>query len=506
MTSVLLVKTQQLTIQDLNNNNGYIMIKLEEIQLINNYTKILHIINTTEYETAAKQIQNNINTLEPKSKLIGPIFTTIKHSFKHLETKIKALKPHYRQKRGLINILGTGLKYITGTMDSNDEIEIKNELDIIKLNNKNLINENNKQVKINQNIMEQIKNISNYVTNQQEIIGKYFDMYNNINPNEIAKLENEVKFLKYVDQISYDIGLLKDHVDDVEQIILTSKLGVLSKNILTLEELNLIQNFESLKNIKTIVTTYEEEIIIILMIPNYSEFKYSRILIEPIPNNENKSIVLKDKIILVDKNNVAYKPIIKDDLIKNLINIKDLCISKIVKYKEAECIIETNNDQEIKEISPGLIITKNINFVNLKQNCNNFNLNVTGNNIILYENCTVKIHDDTYESLSYKIQEHFVLPNVIVKINEDKKNSILKSNELIIKQINNRDLIREIINEKYNTKINWTIIAIIMLLILLLLKLSYNFKKNHNNNFKSSSEPQTNVGGVIDTHPHTYII
>lgn len=43
-------KAQTLDIQDLSNNNGYIPIKTGETKTIEHYTKILHIINTTEYE------------------------------------------------------------------------------------------------------------------------------------------------------------------------------------------------------------------------------------------------------------------------------------------------------------------------------------------------------------------------------------------------------------------------------------------------------------------------
>lgn len=44
------IRTQSLEIQNLNDNNGYVTIKLEDVRIIRNYKKVLHIINTTEYQ------------------------------------------------------------------------------------------------------------------------------------------------------------------------------------------------------------------------------------------------------------------------------------------------------------------------------------------------------------------------------------------------------------------------------------------------------------------------
>lgn len=122
-------KTQEIHLQDLNNNNGYITLHMGNERIIKSYNKVLHIINTTEISLTKDHIKDNVLNLKPKSEIIGPMYNTLNQSLTLLEAKIENMKPHYRQRRGLIDILGTGLKYIAGTMDHSDEIEIKGKLD-----------------------------------------------------------------------------------------------------------------------------------------------------------------------------------------------------------------------------------------------------------------------------------------------------------------------------------------------------------------------------------------
>lgn len=138
-----------------------------------------------------------------------------------LEDKIKFKKPHYRIKRGLLNIVEKGMKYLTGVMDSDHEIEIMSRTDLISKKNKQLIDDSNKQIKTNNRLNEQIKIIASHIKNEQNNIENYFNNDSLIIDNKLHKLGKEVDFMEHVYQINYDINLLKDHVDSIEQIILT---------------------------------------------------------------------------------------------------------------------------------------------------------------------------------------------------------------------------------------------------------------------------------------------
>lgn len=495
-------------IEDLTHNSGYVMIKLDDIDIINNYLKIVHIINVTEYEVAKETIKRNINYIMPKSERFGPLFRTINHGFNLLEDKIKFLKPHYRIKRGLLNIVGKGMKFLTGVMDSDDEIEIMNRIDLISKNNKQLLDESNKQIQINSRLNEQIKNIAFHIKNEQNNIENYFNNYSLIVDDKIRKIGNEVNFMEHVYQINYDINLLKDHVDNIEQIILTSKLGILTKNILTSQELDLVKDINGLKDIKIVVSTYKKEIIIVVMIPEYEENIFTRILIEQIPNNKNMSLDIDSNVIISDKNNTAYYFPVKENLKKNLIEIKDNCVSKIVKVSEsASCNFCEYKEQEIKEVSLGIILTKNILNTKITHNCNNLNISIEGNKLIKYENCKIKINENIYDNVLRKIYENIVLPNFLTKVIENNTYPKIKLEDLNIKQIDNRKEIEEIIySNENNYKISWGIdillILFVTIIIIFIFLKRFRIKRDSDNNFNikfTSSEPQTKRGGVMES-------
>jgi len=236
------------------------------------------------------------------------------------------------------------------------------------------------------------------------------------NENNVGTIENKINYLEQLYQINYNINLLKTHIDNIEQVILSSKLGILPRNILRKEEQRLISDLDTLKNIKIMVTTHNDQIVIILFIPQYSETIFSKILIEPIPNYQKKTVFLEKNIVLVDDNNNIYEEIVKDNLRKNLIQIKNVCISNILKFPTANCIMKINENVEIKEIKQGMIIIKNSLNMKLIQTCNKYNLTLTGNYLIKFENCKINKGELTFENYFTKLIDNVILPHHITKI------------------------------------------------------------------------------------------
>lgn len=428
------------------------------------------------------------------------MYNTLVHNFNSLSRKIKHLRPHSRERRGLINILGTGLKYLTGTMDHDDETEIKNKLDALTINNKNLIEESNKQILINNEISDQIKNLTKQIKIQQNTISKYLNNFTKQNENRLIQVEDEIEYIQQIYQINYDIDILKNHISDIEQILLTSKLGVLSRNILTEKELTLIDDLEKFADIKTVVVFHEGKIVIILLIPEFSEKPVSKILIEPMPDKNDKSIYLENYSILVDYKNDIYYINPKDNLKKNLIKRDDKCIENIIKFKEANCVMKNYSKEEIKEILPGMIITKNIVKTNLSQTCNNYNISIFGNNLIRFENCRIKIKDLVFENFYTKIRDNIILPHFITKVVENKTLNFIELEDIHVKNIvNNRKKITEIENKTYTDKfvnISTDIIIITIILGIILGRKFYKRRKIIKIVKDTSSEPQANGGGV----------
>ncbi|XP_037930425.1 uncharacterized protein LOC119665205, partial [Teleopsis dalmanni] len=278
ITFLTTTRSQSIDIQDLTNNNGYIPIRTGDLKVIDHYNKILHIVNITAYTDTLNLILQNIQSLKVNRIETKAVSDTVNKNFALLKGKIENLNPHFRQKRGLINVLGKGLKFIAGTMDSDDETEISNSLKSLYKDEEVLTNKINNLTFVNNFISSQIQNITDHINQKQTLIGNYLNKFKNFMENRITTLEEEITFIEQVYQINNDISLLRNHVDDIGQIIFSSKLGIIPTDILTNTELNFINDFDSYTNIKVAVAINDSNIIIILQIPQYSKEVLSKIV------------------------------------------------------------------------------------------------------------------------------------------------------------------------------------------------------------------------------------
>lgn len=465
----LVTHAQQFDIQDLTNNNGYIPIKTGELKTISHYDKILHFINLTTYDETMVLISDNINTLKATTFEDKQLLDTINKNFILLNAKIANLHTHSKSKRGLFNALGKGLKYIAGSMDSDDEREIRDA--ITKLHDGKQITDDsmNKLIYVNNFMSQQIDNITRHINRQQILISKYINNFREETQNRIKTLEDEVRFIEQTYKIDNDISLLRNHIDDIGQIIFSSKLGIIPTDILTQKELNLITDFDSYSSMKIVVFFQNNNIILTILIPQFSPNILSKIKFEPLPNTLNKSIVLSQYEILVDKNKEIYDLNVKDNLEKNLINIENDCITNILNFKEAQCKLNTFAKTSVIEIVSGIIIFKNFN-EKITHDCNELEIKQKGTFLIKFENCKFIVLNKTYTNVNIKIYETFVLPNLITKIRENNVTELdLKLGKLHLKQLQHENNIKLLIDKNKNINVISfsTDLSIIFLIIII---------------------------------------
>lgn len=508
MTALLpgITIAQGLYTQRLTDNKGYIPIKENDIKLIDHYTKILHLINLTNYHHSIDIIGTNINLLNGTISDVKPLLNTLEHNFTLLKAKVNNLSPHFRNKRGLINVLGKGVKFITGNMDNDDEIEIRNALNIFTTNQKEESFKLNSLIQVSEILSSQIENITTHINTQQTMITKHINRFRNEIQNKIQDLEDEMLFLKHVYQIDNDITLLRNHVDDIGQIIFTGKLGIIPTDVLDDKEIKLIDDYETYTNIKIGITYFNENILIALSIPKYSPKLFSQILFEPIPNKENKSLYLTENRILIDGKDNLYHANLTSKNIKNLEPFKDHCIENIIRNKTPECNFKKFEGYEIKEIKQGFLLFKNY-YGNVSHDCiRETDEELFGTFILNFQNCKVFAENKTYYNNEIKFKENIILSNLITEINENKTYLDVKLEDLYLKQINYESNFKRIEFDNKRNKIfnvtsngiNITIIIAIIIIVTLLYKKKINI-------YHISPEPQSNGGGVTIT-PNRIII
>lgn len=505
LTSVVNVTQSQLIeIQDLSENEGYIPIKGNDIRIIDHYCRIYHLINLTDYYYTIEIIDDNIKSLYDSVSDLIPMLDTTQNNFNLLKIKLDNLSPNFRVRRGLINGLGKGIKFITGNMDSDDEKEIRSLLtNLTAISNANSL-ELGHTARISKTLSLQIQNVTAHINRQQYIVKKYINKFRNEIENKISTLEDEVTFLRHAYQINNDINLLKNHIDDIAGVIFTSKLGIIPTDLLNEQEIEIINDFEKYTKTKVAVSFEKNQITIILSIPQFSNISFTQIVFEPMPNKMNKSLLLNENNILIDNNQNAYYPN-TSSLYKNLKQIDDPCILSILNNKTANCKLKEYKSTEITEIRTGIVLFKNF-FDNFTNDCNFKTNNVSQNFIIKFENCKINVGNLTFFNDKLIAKEKIIQTSLLKEVKENKTSTELNLENLYLKQINYENDFTDLNNiqkahRTFNIALNSTSISI---LIILLIVLSIFFKRR-TTILEVSSEPQSNGGGVMIS-PHRIII
>ena len=477
--TINLALAQKLLTTDLSYGNGFTLIQTGEVALIENYSKILHIFNTEKYSEYVKKLKFKIEPLKNEY---------LNHQITHIENQLYSIIPRHRQIRGLVNVLGTGLKWISGVMDDNDRIEIETKLNIITENNKNIIEQVNKQVTINEHFENQLTKLAN-LGNLQTL---------SIIQNKQLINETLTQIKKF--ELQYELDHIEKIIEQVRELLLASKLRTLNRDILTDQEINDFNiTIDKLENIELDVALHDKNIIFVIRIPNMETETYKEIVIQPIPNKNKKQIVLDNKNYIVKQNTFYEKTNKKSDLKK----IQDNCIQNIFNQNQMICNYEINTLTEVIEIGINVIVVINGNF-DVNHTCNKFPLTLNGNYLIYIENCQIYL-DKWYNKKNY--QDTIIVPNPIRNITT---NESITLEELHYKHIENIKIIKEL---KYHEKIQYVSITTVIIIIIIVLCI-YTYIK-----IKGNKKTQVTVnlpiiplengqasssGGVMDTQPiHT---
>lgn len=469
-----------LIVEKIETNVGFAEIKIGKVDIVSNHNIVFHIINPLEIEKIVDQLEANALNLQ----LEKPKMITLEHEIRNIKNKIKTLIPH-RHKRGLFNFVGTIHKWLYGTMDSEDREEIERHLSSIDINNHNIINNVNQQVKINKYFNESFIQLKEAIekdrlkisTKLNEIISYSRRLY-----CEFAYIDNLLK-----------LKILSDNVEHIQNNIASSRIGIIHSNILTNEEIEEYQiDLEKLKNIKlgTIIDK-SNNLIFVIMIPK-DVILVDKILITSMTNNENEEIILETKEIIKFENK-TYQYVANKE-IKNL-KINDNCISK------RNCMKTFNNISEIRELDQGVILFKNQKNENLNSTCDKRNFVLTGNYLITFHNCSIKINNLVFRNHEKEFKQSFAIPNYLEDIKE--LNKKLTFDEIIFKQIENTKEITELKFQKHIHYAYGGTLGIIIIIIIIVIILAYKCKKPRIkiNNVMKTQESLQSSGGRVTSFP-----
>lgn len=400
---------------------------------------------------------------------------------KIIKSKLRTIQKPNRQKRGLINIVGSAQKWLFGTMDDTDRQDILEHLQITDKNNHNIIQNFNKQIKINNYYNKTLADLKILIENDRS---KILQSINSTNEN-LQELNYKILFLDQETKLRY----FENKVNQILDNIMAAKHNMIHPSMLTLEELDLYNiDFYKLKLLKAGVMEYKNRFLIFaIKIPkNYITADLQ--IIKPMPNSIMLEIDESEELIVeIEGKQYEYK---EEAL------LKDLRISKNCIFQE-KCILTYNNITSIETIDDETILLKNMYNEPLWQNCDKRVFNLKGNYMINFNNCTLGIKENKFYNKKITIYDRYYYPSKTIKAITVKP---INFDEIILKNTNNIDEIQEL---KYHKNVMYgTNISILFVLILgLLIGITFLCWKKKKDRIRiiNNVKPETsdlNQGGV----------
>lgn len=481
MLLVLLVaQTTQGILQTtlINEQTGYLKIKIKDLEITNQTNTILHIIDPEEILNTITLIQTNIKHLQIENKDM---------IFKEIETiiaKIKSITPkeQRRFRRGLINVVGNVERWLFGTMDNEDREQIWNYLRISEENSHNAIDAINEQIKINKNFNESIETLKKTILDDRE---KILNTYNRIQ-NSISKI---VKNQLFLDQMT-KLRFIENKVNQIQDNVVSAKYNIIHPSILTLEELNEYEiDLHKLKLIKMGVLEYKNKFLIIaIKIPrNYVTVEQKLIL--PLPNDKHFEIDYENEYI-IEINNKTF-------VYQNDVTVQQLKPSKHCILTK-DCKLRHNNKTQIQIIDDETLIVKNAYKEKLKHNCDDREIVLNNNYLINFFNCQIYLLKEIFYNNKTIVQEKYFYPEN--NFNTSFKKTITFDDIVL----NNFENIKEINELRFHKNISYVInISMIIMIICISVSITYFCNKMYNKtynvkqvNYRIQENSYSNRGGV----------
>lgn len=445
--------------------------------------KLIHEIELDNFQTFIDETRTILKNQITDKNILYPY---LEHELSQIQELLIRIKPH-RAKRSL-DFIGSAWKWIAGNPDHDDFEIIKNKMN-------NVLENNNKQVIINQLYNERINNVTNIV-------------------NELNNaIKNESKVIdQFVANIQYKIKIVKEELTNINFAIHWAKSGIINSLILSNSEVKVaidmlnkenlpfatIEEALSFSNVK--VMSNSSCLLYVVYVPLTKIETFEKLLIKLVRSN-NVIIEIEYENVLKSENQIYG--IINNCRTINFLSICDreklenkgnsTCLPNLLNSRPSKC--NKSNNQHIptvEEISDGLLLV------------NQFNGNITiegetrtivGTFLIKYHNASININNRKFSSKT-KPTLH-VLPAILQPTPQEKQfNRILSLPMLNQIYINNTRNLESFQTEKsihqYSTY-GLLIILIIGLTILLLLKYKKKTLKLVNNiNQQETEDPTTN--------------
>lgn len=343
--------------------------------------------------------------------MLGPL---IRVKLDKLYKTYKKLKHSDGKRIKRWNSLGTAWKYISGSPDAED-------LKIINSTTNSLIEQNERQIRINKQFEERIGNLT-------KIISLVLADNNSIREETLEGFHSV--------NLLFNIDELINQLEVIEEAITLARFSIPSSRLITSEELQAAQEFitdnglklDTLDNVLDIASAYvmhnQNSVIYALKIPRIKDINYELNYLEPIVNNGSR-IHLHSNFVLLGPKSYYVKtkcPRMRNVYVCNNPQLEALeeCAQQLLDGNSAECPMEKVYSTDlVKKINEFNIVISNAN-VTMSSNCLAHQKHLFGSFLIQFSNCTINLNGEEFTNWDTDIPSRSYVPTIGIKVNHTK--------------------------------------------------------------------------------------
>lgn len=511
--------------KDISNNPGILPVNMGSAYLQSSTHILTHYFDISpiyeEFNKLISQRDRFLNSTEKKSYLIFDITENIK-VIGYIENLIKEKFKMFRisrNKRGLIDGLGSIIKSISGNLDANDAERYDSIISEIKENQQNIAKQINKQYSVNLGIIEKFNNTISDIRHNEEILKERILLLKTV-VEKADSIRHSIYAKDITQQLINLLNVVLNIMQDIENSVAFCKLQTLHSSIITgdelLQELSKISQFyknqlpfpiipSSINKYETLIKPKcfikNQQIIYFLSVPLYDKESYELYYFLPTPSSNLNIIIPSSKYHLKSKDDLL--PL--DDFCvfingyhcdkKQLTFQNNSCERKILfendfsSCQHTRLKITENSLEYIPEINEYLAVLLQSEMV--KENCHSVSHTKMMTGVILFDNngCDTYISNRllVFNDTTVGHAINFEEPSIKIMENSNVKFPEIKLRQLKIKKLENIVPIqledRKHVPDGYH--LSATVISLILITIfgcLLIFKYFRRSRRNPDNN------------------------
>lgn len=331
---------QKIQIRDLQTNPGILPFKLGNARIKIASHTFLHYIQIDPIRNQTFSLINIYKNFKQVINSSTPFHnTTLLNAYKHLEYEVNTLNekfhslfPERRFKRGLVNPMGSLIKYFTGNMDAEDAKEIHDSISELEYSQNKIIRKVNKQISLTTSLMAVTNETLSKITNNQKLIENKIESLR-IGMHELAfNYAHYLEIHEVLNQIKLNLDSLLNFLSELENAISFAYLKTLHHSIVSPTELiniiKILDNYHSSSQVLYSVQEYlkyyqivetnviitNDKVIFSLDFPLVHPDNFDYYHLYAIPNQNQSIIIPPSSYLLLSNNYYQYQ----DDECKNI--------------------------------------------------------------------------------------------------------------------------------------------------------------------------------------------